>query len=140
MLAVLLYYKLLHYFALSKMSLKQSLLYMFLLQQIFNVAKTSSSVQKRIKVLRSFSPCCYSCCFHFQKQPFADVLQNSVLKDFARIHRKNNCVGVSDLMKLLKKRLQHRCFPVNFAKFLKAPILKNTSGLLLLRFEKGVIQ
>ena len=25
----------------------------------------------------------------------------------------------------IKKRLQHRCFPVNFAKFLRTPILKN---------------
>ena len=28
----------------------------------------------------------------------------------------------------LKKRLWHRCFPVNFVKFLRTPILKNTSG------------
>ena len=34
----------------------------------------------------------------------------------------------------MKKRLQHRCFPVKFAKFLKTPILKNTSGRLLLLF------
>ena len=27
---------------------------------------------------------------------------------------------------LLKKRLWHRCFPVNFSKFLKTPFLKNT--------------
>ena len=31
---------------------------------------------------------------------------------------------------LSKKRLQHRCFPVNFAKFLKTPFLQNTSGRL----------
>ena len=29
---------------------------------------------------------------------------------------------------LLKKRLWRRCFPVNFAKFLRTPILQNTSG------------
>ena len=29
---------------------------------------------------------------------------------------------------LLKKRLQHRCFPVNFAKFIKTHFLLNTSG------------
>ena len=29
---------------------------------------------------------------------------------------------------LLKERLWRRCFPVNFAKFLKTPYLKNTSG------------
>ena len=29
---------------------------------------------------------------------------------------------------LLKQRLQHRCFLVNFAKFLRTALLKNTSG------------
>ena len=29
---------------------------------------------------------------------------------------------------LLKKRLYHRCFPVNFAKFLRTSFLQNTSG------------
>ena len=29
---------------------------------------------------------------------------------------------------LLKKRLWQRCFPVNFAKFLRTPFLQNTSG------------
>ena len=33
---------------------------------------------------------------------------------------------------ILKRRLWHRCFPVNFAKFLRTPFLHNTSGLLLL--------
>ena len=33
---------------------------------------------------------------------------------------------------LLKKRFWHRCFPVNFAKFLRIPFLKDTSGRLLL--------
>ena len=33
---------------------------------------------------------------------------------------------------LLKKRLWHRCFPVNFAKFLRRPFLQNTSGRLFL--------
>ena len=29
---------------------------------------------------------------------------------------------------LLKKRLWHSCFPVNFAKFFRTPFFKNTSG------------
>ena len=32
----------------------------------------------------------------------------------------------------LKKRLQHKCFPVNIVKFLKTPILKNIYERLLL--------
>ena len=33
---------------------------------------------------------------------------------------------------LLKKRLWHKCFPVNFEKFLRTTVLQNTSGRLLL--------
>ena len=36
---------------------------------------------------------------------------------------------------LLKKRLWHWCFPVNFVTFLRAPFLQNTSGRLLLHFN-----
>ena len=32
----------------------------------------------------------------------------------------------------IKKRLQHRCFPVKFAKFIGAPVLKDICELLLL--------
>ena len=38
---------------------------------------------------------------------------------------------------LLKKRLWHRCFPMNFVKFLRTPFLQNTSGRLLLHFTFG---
>ena len=34
---------------------------------------------------------------------------------------------------LLKKRLWHKCFPVDFVKFLRTPFLENTSRRLLLR-------
>ena len=37
---------------------------------------------------------------------------------------------------LKKKRLWHKCFPVNFAKFLKKLVLQNTSGRLLLDTRK----
>ena len=33
---------------------------------------------------------------------------------------------------LLKKRLWHRCFPLNFLKFVRTPFLQKTSGRLLL--------
>ena len=48
----------------------------------------------------------------------------------------NTCATVSFLIKLpttlLKKRLRHRCFPVNFEKFLRTPFSQNNSGRLLL--------
>ena len=35
----------------------------------------------------------------------------------------------------IKKRLQHRCFPVKFAKFLRTPILKRICERLLLNLR-----
>ena len=37
---------------------------------------------------------------------------------------------------LLKKRPWHRCFTMNFAKFLRTPFIQNTSGRLLLTMGK----
>ena len=42
---------------------------------------------------------------------------------------------------LLKKRLWHRCFPVNFAKFLRAPfIIEHLEWLFLFFNFSGVIK
>ena len=56
----------------------------------------------------------------------AVVWRCSVKKLFLEISQnpqENTCARVS-----LKKRLWHRCFLVNFAKFLRAPLLQNTSS------------
>ena len=58
--------------------------------------------------------------FFFKKKVFLEISQNS---------QENTCVWVSFL---IKKRPWYRCFPVNFAKFLRAPFLQNTSRQLLL--------
>ena len=58
---------------------------------------------------------------------------------FSQNSQESTCARVSFLIKLLteteillKKRLCHRCFPVNFEKFLRIPFSQNTSwGLLL---------
>ena len=49
-------------------------------------------------------------------------------------HQKYSMKNVLRPATLLKKRLWERCFPVNFAKFLRTPFLQNTSGRLLLCF------
>ena len=44
--------------------------------------------------------------------------------------------GIQFNATLLKKKLRHRCFPVNLAKFLRTPYSQSTSGqLLLILFE-----
>ena len=56
--------------------------------------------------------------------------KKGVLKSFAKFTEKRLCqslffnkVAGLRYATLLKKRLWHRCFPVNFAKFLKTPFL-----------------
>ena len=60
--------------------------------------------------------------------------KKGVLKIFAKSH-KSTSARVSFLIKLqasdcnfIKKRLRHKCFLVNSAKFLRTPFLWNTSG------------
>ena len=79
--------------------------------------------------------------FYFQKQPLEVLFKKSCSKNFRNIHRKTTVL--ESLSNFIKKRLQHRCFSVNFAKFLRTPILKNIWEQLLLnlsflRFSLGV--
>ena len=69
-----------------------------------------------------------------QEQPPELFYNKNVLKNFAKFTIKHLCQSlllnkVAGLVPvtLLKKRLCHRCFPVNFAKFLRRPFLQNTS-------------
>ena len=65
--------------------------------------------------------------------------KKGVLKIFCNIHEKthvldclfNKAAGMK-AFNFIKKRLQHRCFPLNIEKILRTPTLKNTSGRLLL--------
>ena len=66
-------------------------------------------------------------------------MKKGVLRNFTKFTGKhlrqslffNKIVSLSPAT-LLKKRLWHMLFPVNFAKFLRAPFLQNNSGRLLL--------
>ena len=82
-------------------------------------------------------------CFtvNFEKHLRTLLLKNTFrqLLEILENSQENTCARVPFLINLqaqlatiLKKRLWHRCFPVNFAKFLRILFLKNTSGRLLL--------
>ena len=76
------------------------------------------------------------------KQSPADVLQNKCSKNFANFTGKPLCWSLFlkscrvEAWNIIKKRLQHKCFPVNILKFLKTPILKNICERLLLYILK----
>ena len=57
-------------------------------------------------------------------------VKEAVHKKTSPILKENTCVGV-----FIKKRLQHRCFPVKIAKFLRTSILKNICDRLLLKIS-----
>ena len=69
-------------------------------------------------------------------------VKKGVLRNFANFTGKHLCQSLffnkAEGLRpasLLKKRLWHRCFPVNVAKFLRTPFLQNTSGRLHLEPE-----
>ena len=78
--------------------------------------------------------------FKTQRQPAEVFCKIGVLRNFAKFTGKHPCQSllfnkVADLRPatLLKKRLWHRCFPVNFAKFLKTPFITKHLWRLLLK-------
>ena len=67
-------------------------------------------------------------------------VKKGVLRNFAKFTGKHLCQSlffnkVIDLrlVTLLKKKLWHRCFCMNFSEFLRTPFLQNTSRQLLLK-------
>ena len=68
-------------------------------------------------------------------------IKKAVLKDFAIFTKKhlrwilflNKNAGLQS-WNFIKKRLQHRCFPVNVAKFLRTSVLKSTCERLFEHF------
>ena len=71
--------------------------------------------------------------------PRSSHLREGVLRNFAKFTGKHLCQSlffnkVAGLRPatLLKKRFWHRCFPVNFAKFIRTSFLQNTTERLLL--------
>ena len=78
----------------------------------------------------------------FQKQPLEVFYKKSVVIVFFKTHRKipvsksffNKIAGLRAAT-LLKKRFRHRCFSLDFAKFLRPPFCHKTSGWLLLELD-----
>ena len=76
----------------------------------------------------------YSKCLYRSSHQSGSV-RKGVLRNFRKFTGKhlcqslffNNVAGMRPAT-LLKKRLWHRCFPMNFVTFLRTPFLQNTSG------------
>ena len=69
---------------------------------------------------------CFNCWQHYTEATTAGVLERKLSLDISGNSQENTCGRVSfefagRSATLLKKRLWHSCFPVNFAKFLRTP-------------------
>ena len=60
----------------------------------------------------------------FRKAVVRRCSVNKLFLEISQTSQENTCARFS----FLKKRLWHRCFPVNFAKFLRTSFLQNTFG------------
>ena len=72
----------------------------------------------------------------FKSSHWRCSVKKGVLKIFTKFTGKHLWLSPATL---LKRRLRHRCFPLNFVKFLRTAFLQNTSGQLLLRLKAGEI-
>ena len=72
--------------------------------------------------------------FIYQKQPLVFCKKRCSQK-FRKIHRKT---PMPEACSFIKKTLWHRCFPLNFSKFLRTPSLQNTSWRLLLIYASFI--
>ena len=76
---------------------------------------------------------CSSFLLSYQKQPPEVFCKKSVLRNFIKFtekHLRNSQLFIKVVGLGYKQRLWHRCFPVNFVKFLRTPFLQKTSGRL----------
>ena len=101
----------------------------------------ASKMELFAKIVNSFQllRACFPAGFLIQKQPPGVFCKKDVLKNCANFTKKHLCQSrffkkVPGLRPatLLKRRLWHRCFPVNFEKFLRTSFLQNTSGRVLI--------
>ena len=77
-----------------------------------------------------------------RSNPWRCSVRKRLLRNFAKFTEKHLCQGLFFNKRFfslfLKQRFWHRCFPGNFAKFLRTPFLQNTSGRLHLIYSEAV--
>ena len=85
---------------------------------------------------------CYLSVYFKKQPPKVFCFEKGVLRNFTKFTRKYLCqtlffnkVAGMRPATLLKKRLWHRCFSVNFDRFFKIPVWRKTSGRLLLNLQ-----
>ena len=95
---------------------------------------------------------CFYDRFFYRSHSFTRIHRKySVRKSVCKIHRKiavPECFLIKLQATILKKRPWHRCFPVNFSKYLRTPFYRTTLGdcfcsllnvLLSIRFHTFIV-
>ena len=92
-----------------------------MIQYSDNITKSQLTLMKTLYY-------CYWLCVFVRSSHWNCSVRKGVLKNFTKFTRKHLCQSLSfnkvaglRCAALLKKRVWHKCFPVNFVKFLRTP-------------------
>ena len=98
-------------------------------------------LQKRSSIREMTNICFRRWCTveEFRKKVFLEISQNSQGSTCARLSFFNK-VAILRPATLLKKRVWHRCFPVNFVKYLRTPFFEEHLWWLLLMFGIQIME
>ena len=98
-------------------------------------------LQKRFSIREMTNICFRRWCTVevFRKKVFLEISQNSQGSTCARLSFFNK-VAILRPATLLKKRVWHRCFPVNFVKYLRTPFFEEHLWWLLLMFGIQIME
>ena len=102
--------------------------YIFSQDRPFFTQFWNNDVKKLINFLKQPQNCLI--CFNNVRSSCPEVFcKKDVLRNIVKFTGKHLCQGLLfNKFAKKKKRFWHRCFPVNFAKFLRTSFLYNTSG------------
>ena len=119
--------------------MKKNSFVFFTFNKQMEICNTQGKHIKFDLIRRKLCDCRLLCHMMFRSNHQRCSIEIGVLKTSTKFTGKHQCQSlffnkVAGLrsVTLLKKRLWHKCLPVNFVKFLRTPFLQNTSGWLLL--------
>ena len=111
-------------------------------QKMFNELTSISVISSSLWSGGQFYSSRYLIFHQFSEAATGGVLLKKVFLEFSQNSQENTCARVFfnkvtglRSVSLLKKRLWHRCFPMNLAKFLTTPFFQNSSRRLLLDLQ-----
>ena len=88
-----------------------------------------NNYERAVEIVRRSTVYTFSVSFPLQKQRPEVFCKKGVLRNFTKVTGKQLCLSLF-LNKVAGLRLWHKCFPVNFVKFLRTPLVAASDATL----------